>query len=67
MISLIIVSCTKKGPVTQVTKLDECDSEIFIRDWEISKPYELDRYIANQIDSCKSILQVRDQGDNIQS
>jgi hypothetical protein len=67
VISLIFASFTKNEPVTQVTKLNECDSEIFIRDWEITKPYELEGYLANQIDSCKSIPQVRDQGDNIQS
>lgn len=57
-------SCSHQ-PVTVIGNLNNCDSEIFIRNWELTKPYVLDSYMANSLDTNFNYLNNRDQGDNI--
>jgi len=67
LLVLTIFSCSKRKPVLTIANLKSCDSEIFVRDWEFTKPFFLDQYITNNIDSDINLFHIHDQADNIKS
>lgn len=67
LISGTLPSCSRPGPVNYTGDINDCDSEIFVRNWEITRPVLMDSSSEADADSsCKDTL-TRDQGDNMKS
>ena len=67
LISGILPSCSRPGPVNFVGDINACDSEIFVRNWEITTPVIMDSTSEADADSSCKNTPDRDQGDNITS
>ena len=63
----VLPSCSRPGPVNYIGDVNVCDSEIFVRNWEVTKPVIMDSSSnEDAIARCSDTLH-RDQGDNITS
>jgi hypothetical protein len=61
----VFPSCNRPGPTNDIGDVNACDSEIMVRNWEVTNPVILDSGSdAEAIVSCKDTLN-RDQGDNM--
>ncbi|MBS1605317.1 MAG: hypothetical protein JST42_21815 [Bacteroidetes bacterium] len=67
LISGILPSCSRPGPVNHIGDIDACDSEIFVRNWEITRPVLMDSTSEADADSSCKNNPDRDQGDNMTS
>jgi pimeloyl-ACP methyl ester carboxylesterase len=64
-----LLSCNRSGPVNNnvIGDINACDSEIFVRNWEITRPVIMDSSSEIAADSSFKDTLTRDQGDNMAS
>lgn len=66
-LSLLAILYTPHDPINPVGNINACDSEIYVRNWEVTKPVLLDSGTDVQAISTFQDTLTRDQGDNLLS